>query len=98
MEKSNKITKQFGTIALIEGWSFIILLFIAMPLKYFAGFPLAVKYVGWAHGVLFVAYMIMLLRCAIENSWKLSMIAWAFIAAFIPFATFVLDRQLKRLV
>lgn len=81
----------------MEGWSFIILLLIAMPLKYFLGFPLAVKYVGWAHGVLFVAYMIMLLRCAIEHSWHLRMIAWAFVAAFIPFATFALDKQLKRM-
>lgn len=83
-------------VALIEGWSFIILLFIAMPLKYMMGWPYMVKYVGWAHGALFVAYMLLLLQCMISYEWKFKKSAWAFLASFIPFGTFILDKQLKK--
>jgi len=46
------------TIALIEGISFIVLLGIAMPLKYLAGMPQAVTFAGWLHGMLFIAFCI----------------------------------------
>jgi integral membrane protein len=90
-----KLIKQFDTIAVLEGWSFILLIFIAMPFKYLLDYPLLVKYLGWAHGVLFVLYMIWLTRCAIELSWKVGFAIWAFVAAFIPFGTFKLHSQLK---
>ena len=84
---------QFRTVAKAEGVSFLILLFIAMPLKYGAGKPLAVRYVGWAHGVLFVLYILYGLRAARDNRWTLSFCAWAFIASLVPFGTFILDRR-----
>lgn len=87
----------FRKIALLEGWSFLILLFIAMPLKYMAGWPLAVKYVGWAHGALFVGYMILLLKCWIELGWKFKFAFIAFLSAIIPFATFALEKKLSKL-
>jgi integral membrane protein len=87
----------FRKIALLEGWSFIILLFIAMPLKYMFDMPLAVKYVGWAHGALFVVYMILLLKCWIELNWKFIFVFTAFISAIIPFATFALEKKLSKL-
>ncbi len=83
-------------IGLIEGVSFLLLLFVAMPLKYAAGMPEAVKYVGWAHGGLFVLFIVALLHASAETSWSLTKIAGAFVASVIPFGTFVLDRHLKR--
>jgi integral membrane protein len=83
-------------IGLIEGISFLVLLFVAMPLKYAAGIPEAVKYVGWAHGVLFVLFILALLQASAETDWSLRKMAGAFIASVVPFGTFVLDRQLKR--
>ncbi|MFN4083001.1 MAG: DUF3817 domain-containing protein [Bacteroidia bacterium] len=88
--------KNFCKVAVTEGWSYLILLFIAMPLKYFLHFDLAVKVIGWAHGVLFIAYMVMLLQIWIKLKWPFLKVFWAGIAAFIPFATFILEKQLKR--
>src|SRR5690349_20635048 len=56
---------RFRAIALLEGLSFVLLLFIAMPLKYLAGMPLGVKMVGWAHGMLFVLYLLFFVEVAV---------------------------------
>lgn len=87
---------KFRLVALLEGLSFLILLFIAMPLKYFWGFPLAVKYVGWIHGVLFMLYMVLLMQVWKQYQWKISKVAVAFTASLLPFGTFILDRKLKK--
>jgi integral membrane protein len=87
---------KFRTIAILEGISFIVLLFIAMPLKYYAGLPLAVKYTGWAHGVLFIFYILLLLQVKIEYDWSFKKTFLAFIASLLPFGTFVLDKSLKK--
>jgi integral membrane protein len=92
----NSTLGKFRLIALLEGISFLLLIFIAMPLKYGAGMPLAVKYTGWAHGVLFVLYVILLIQVWIEYKWKFTKVVVAFIASLLPFGTFVLDRNLKK--
>lgn len=86
-------TSRFKWVALAEGWSYLILLFIAMPLKYIFDFPLAVKYVGWSHGVLFMAYLITLLNVWISNKWSFFKVVLAFIVSLIPFGTFWFDRK-----
>lgn len=91
-----KSVNNFRKAALLEGWSFLILLFIAMPVKYILGYPLLVKYVGWVHGALFIAYVLLLISAAIAASWKFKKIVWAFVASLIPFGTFILDKQLKQ--
>jgi integral membrane protein len=88
--------KNFRMIALAEGWSFLILLFIAMPIKYLAHRPEMVKYVGWAHGILFVLYIIFLLRVWIKLKWSFGKTVIAFLASLIPFGTFILDKRLKK--
>jgi len=82
-------------VGLIEGVSYLILLGIAMPLKYFAGIPEAVKVVGWAHGVLFMAYLAAMGWAQLKRHWGLLKLAWVFVASLLPFGTFVLDKQLK---
>ena len=83
-------------IAFIEGVSYLVLLGVAMPLKYFAGIPEAVKTVGWAHGVLFVLYLLAVAEVYFKRRWPFMRGVWATAAAFVPFGTFLLDAGLRR--
>jgi integral membrane protein len=87
---------RFRAVALLEGLSFVVLLFIAMPLKYLAGMPLAVKVVGMAHGVLFLLYIPSLIEVAVVHRWSLLRGVVAFAASLVPFGTFVLEATLRR--
>lgn len=87
--------KKFRLVALLEGISFIVLLFIAMPIKYILGEPIVVKLIGMAHGGLFLLFLYLLLVTAKEYEWKLPFISMAFIASLLPFGTFYLDKKLK---
>ena len=80
---------------LVEGLSFIILLFIAMPLKYVWGNPLAVKIVGMVHGILFVLFCFALMRAMYAARWSLGRGAFVFAAAFLPFGPFLIDKKMK---
>lgn len=93
MEKT--ILKRFRTIGLIEGISYIVLLFVAMPMKYIWMMPLAVKIVGMAHGILFMLYVALLLLAHKKYAWGLKYSIWLFIASLIPFGTFFTDKKLK---
>lgn len=79
-----------------EGISFLVLLLIAMPLKYMFDLPLAVKYVGWAHGLLFVLYVGLAYYAKEVYNWPFRKFFFAFIAAFLPLGTFIYDKQLKK--
>lgn len=92
---NKQLLKRFRQVAVLEGISYLLLLFIAMPLKYFAGLPEAVKYTGWAHGVLFVLYGLMLIQCWQHYNWKFSKAALVFAASLLPFAPFYVDKKLK---
>jgi integral membrane protein len=87
---------RFRLVGVMEGISYLVLLLVAMPLKYFADMPEAVKYTGWAHGVLFVSYCILLLLVWIKYKWSFGKAVFAFVASLVPFGTFVLDRRLNR--
>jgi integral membrane protein len=82
-------------VALVEGVSFLILLGVAMPLKYFAGLPLAVKLAGWTHGVLFMAFSLLLLQTMVVARWPMLRSAAVLVAALLPFGPFVMDRRLR---
>ena len=79
-----------------EGISFLVLLGIAMPLKYLAGQPLAVKIFGWIHGVLFVLYGLALLAAMRKHGWSLMKGAFYMAAALFPCGPFLVDGRLKR--
>jgi integral membrane protein len=85
---------QLRQIGWIEGVSYLLLLGVAMPLKYFAGMPMAVKVVGWAHGVLFVLFCFALLKAMLDARWSLYRGAIVFIAALLPFGPYLVDRRL----
>ncbi|WP_026559093.1 DUF3817 domain-containing protein [Bacillus sp. J37] len=79
----------------LEGISYLVLLLIAMPLKYFLDFPSAVTLTGAMHGFLFVAYVIMVAFVFLRRRYSFLWAIWAVFLAFIPFGTFYLDKQLK---
>ncbi|USG63826.1 DUF3817 domain-containing protein [Brevibacillus ruminantium] len=83
-------------IGLIEGISYLVLLGIAMPLKYMADMPKAVTIAGSLHGVFFVLFMAALAHVFFANRWSFLRAVGAFIASLIPFGNFVLDVQLKK--
>lgn len=91
-----KALERFRKVSVAEGVSFLLLLFIAMPLKYFADAPAMVKYVGWAHGVLFIAYLAVGLHTAILCKWNIGRVALAVVASILPFGPFVFERSLKK--
>lgn len=83
-------------IGFLEGLSFLVLLGIAMPLKYMAGEPGAVRVVGMAHGVLFLLYVAAVIQAALEHGWKLKITALLLIASLLPFGPFVADAKLLK--
>lgn len=95
-EKSKKLLHRFRMIGIAEGISFLVLLLIAMPLKYFMHLPEAVKVMGWIHGALFVSFIYFAFEVMGSLNKPFSWFVKAFAAAFIPLGTFVFDKQLKR--
>jgi integral membrane protein len=83
-------------IGFLEGISYLILLGIAMPLKYFAGLPTAVTVIGMAHGVLFVLFVLAVLQVMFKHRKSILWGIGAFVASLVPFGTFVLDAQIRK--
>lgn len=89
--------KRFRLINKIEGYSYLILLFIAMPLKYLFELPIATKVVGMLHGILFIAFMYQLLEVSKRVPFSKKETGIFFIASLIPFGTFYTDKVLQKL-
>ena len=87
--------KKFRLINKIEGYSFIILLFIAMPLKYSFGFPIATKVMGMIHGLLFMMFIYQLLESMKEVPFNKKEALVYFILSLIPFGSFYTDKLCK---
>lgn len=85
--------KTFKIIALLEGVSLLLLLFIAMPLKYIWELPKMVQVVGMAHGVLFLAYVAIAIVVYNELKWSLKTLMIVLIASIIPFGTFYVEKK-----
>ena len=97
-EFENKDTKErLIVVGKIEGWSFLILLFIAMPLKYLFDIPMATKIIGMIHGGLFVWFLVMLYDFHMEYNKGLKLTIVGFISSLIPFGTFFFNKKLAKL-
>lgn len=91
-----KALKLLRKIGIAEGVSFVILLLIAMPLKYMMGLPLAVKYIGAVHGGLFVLYVGLAYYAKEVYQWPFKKFLMAFMAAWLPLGTIFFDARLKK--
>jgi integral membrane protein len=83
-------------IGFIEGVSFLVLLLIAMPLKYYLDFPMAVKVTGWIHGILFILYVMAVIMAIRAMQWNWFSVMVALAASLIPVGTFILDKSLRK--
>jgi integral membrane protein len=82
----------FRIIAFLEGISYILLLFIAVPIKYFGNDPQYVKLLGMPHGMLFLAYIILAVILGSKLKWKSNTLLFILAASIIPFGTFYVDK------
>ena len=84
-------------VAFLEGLSLIVLVFIAVPIKYLYHEPSLTKIIGPIHGGLFLLFLFNTLSVAVERKWKFSQTTWKLVVAcFIPFGTFYIDRTILR--
>ena len=88
--------KLFRLIAFLEGASYLLLLFIAVPIKYTLGDPSYVKLLGMPHGVLFVAYIGFAFYLKLEQKWDLKTLAIVLLGSILPFGTFYVDKKYLR--
>ncbi|MCO4845017.1 MAG: DUF3817 domain-containing protein [Sulfurovum sp.] len=88
--------QKFRLINKIEGISFIILLFIAMPMKYSFGYPMATKVVGMLHGLLVFAFIYQIIEAKKEDGFILKETALYSILSLIPFGSFYTDKLLAK--
>ena len=88
-------TRELRVTGIFEGISFLALLFIAMPLKYLKGMPIAVRIAGSVHGLLFIAYVRAVVRTQRSLGWDRRKVGQALLASVLPFGPFVLDRKLR---
>lgn len=83
--------------AFLEGLSLLVLVFIAVPLKYYFDNPSLSKNLGPIHGALFLLFVFNALRVGIEEQWKFKETTWkVLVACFIPFGTFYIDYKILR--
>jgi len=89
----SKLLPTFRIVALLEGVSYILLLFIATPIKYLADDPQYVKMLGMPHGVLFMAYVVIAIIISADMKWSTRTLWIVLIASVIPFGTFYIDKK-----
>ena len=85
--------KIFRVVAFLEGVSYLLLLFIATPIKYMAGDPQYVKMLGMPHGLLFIGYIVLAFLLKNEYKWNNRTFIVVLIASLIPFGTFYVDKK-----
>ncbi|WP_299274550.1 DUF3817 domain-containing protein [uncultured Psychroserpens sp.] len=87
------LLNSFRIIALLEGVSYILLLFIATPIKYFGDDPTYVKLLGMPHGILFLAYVVLAIMVWQELKWNTKTLIIVLLASIIPFGTFYIEKK-----
>lgn len=88
--------KVFRIISLLEGISYLLLLFVAVPIKYLAYFgkdESYVKLLGMPHGILFMAYIVLAIIIKKQMNWDVKTLAIVLLASIIPFGTFYIDKK-----
>ena len=83
----------FRIVAFFEGVSYILLLFIATPIKYLMDEPKYVKLLGMPHGLLFMAYIVLAVIIGAKLKWDKKIMRMVLLASIIPFGTFYIDKK-----
>ena len=81
-------------LGFLEGTSFLLLMFVAMPMKYFGGMEWATRWPGWIHGVLFIGYALAVWHAWLGKRLTFGKASAAFVGSLLPFGPFVIDRKL----
>ncbi|MEM8937965.1 MAG: DUF3817 domain-containing protein [Bacteroidota bacterium] len=90
----NSSIGRLRVLAFLEGVSLLILIFIAVPIKYVLLNPIPVKWVGQIHGILFILFVFNSLKVGVEEHWSFKKVTWkVIVACFVPFGTFYIDRK-----
>lgn len=90
---TKKMIRSFQIVCFLEGLSYILLLFIGVPLKYYGNNEILVKLLGMPHGILFIAYVIMAFLVRPKFSWKTLDFLFILLASLLPFATFYVEKK-----
>jgi len=93
----SKSLKSFRGLAIIEGISLLVLLFIAMPLKYYADMKGVVPVVGTIHGLLFLSFLVSSLNISHKLNWSIMFWLLVFFSSIVPGGTFLMDLKLKKI-
>ena len=86
----------FRLISFLEGISYLLLLFIAVPIKYFQGDESYVKMLGMPHGILFIGYIVLAIIIQKKMKWNLKNLGIVSLASIVPFGTFYIDKKYFR--
>src|SRR5688572_17675000 len=82
-------------IGFLEGTSLLLLLFVAMPVKYLLGYPILVQVIGLIHGILFLLFVWHTVRLSSERRWPFFKTTWkVLLSSVVPFGTFYIDRKI----
>ncbi len=87
------MVKFFKYLAIVEGYSFLVVLFVTMPLKYLGNILLPNKIMGMAHGVLFLAYVVVAILVAQLLKWNFKKMLITLAMSVVPFGTFWMERE-----
>jgi integral membrane protein len=96
MSFTNTQLMRLRIVAFIEGVSFLVILFVTMPLKYLFDMPQPNKVIGMLHGVLFVLYVLLVIQAKVQYRWEAKKMFLALLASVVPFGTFWADKKLFR--
>ena len=83
----------FRIVSFLEGVSYLLLLFVASPIKYFQGDASFVKILGMPHGILFMLYIVLAIVIQKQMKWHLKTLGIVMIASILPFGTFYIDKK-----
>jgi len=86
----------FRSTAILEGISYLALFAIGMPLKYLTKIPEPNIYIGYAHGALFITYLLLVVVICFQKKWGFKRFFVLSIASLLPFATFYVDKKYFR--
>ena len=86
----------FRVVSFLEGTSYLLLLFVAVPVKYWMNDPQYVKLLGMPHGLLFVGYIVLAFLLKSELNWSIKKLGVVLIASILPFGTFYVDKKYLR--